>query len=74
MAVSRLRATAEAATAAGLPMIKVTDEGRRLHLVSQGFIDDLMSYPPRPPLHRLSNERLLRMVKVAILVDGYETM
>ena len=41
MAVSRLRATAEAAPVAGLPLVKFTDDGQRLHLVSQRFIDDL---------------------------------
>jgi hypothetical protein len=77
MVVSRIRATAEAAESAGLPRIKVAGDGKRMHLVSQQFINKLMSRPHFPVPSRLSDEHLLRSVggdeaKCAILIAGYE--
>jgi hypothetical protein len=75
--VSRLRATAEEAESAGLPMIKIAGDGKRMHLVSQQFINELKSGPPFFVPRRLSNERLLRFVrgdqaKYATMIKGYE--
>jgi hypothetical protein len=75
--VSRLRATAEEAESAGLPMIKIAGDGKRMHLVSQQFINELKSGPPFFVPRRLSNERLLRFVDgdkadYAILIKGFE--
>jgi hypothetical protein len=75
--VSRIRATANDAESAGLPMIKVAGDGKRMHLVSQQFINELKSGPPFFVPRRLSNERLLRFVrgdqaKYATMIKGYE--
>jgi hypothetical protein len=77
--VSIIRATAEDAESAGLPMIKFDGNGKRMHLVSQQFINELELEPPLPrlPARPLSNERLLRFVDgdkadYAILIKGFE--